>query len=226
MLQTIHPSGILLDKQDHHGAILTQGVYHTRVLRHELVQRAIDDKDPEMEAYWRQWLFNSGTVHADKGFMTLEESLEKNLIPTSGLNFLLDSTFGSTAKKSTWYYGVFVSNSVPSAAWGPDWGKTSGGSATELASAQMVTQTTRPSATFGDAAAGGVLATSAATRITLAEGVSGLSIYGATLNSSSVIAYSGTSEILISAVRFDTTKSGLGTGDKFDLEYSITATST
>lgn len=211
---------------DNRVGVQAGGQYHTRTLRHELVQQAIEDNDPEQEAYWRQWLFNSGTVHTGNGFMTVEDSRDRNLIPTLGLNYLLDVILGNTIKKSAWYFGAFTSNSAPAASWGPDWGKTAGGSATEITSAQMVTQTTRPAATFGDAAASGVLASSDATRITLAEGVSGLALYGATLNSSSAIAYSGTSEILLSAVRFASTKSGLGAGDKVDLEYEITATST
>jgi len=205
-------------------AMQVGGVFYSDVLRHDMVQQAIDDQDPEKEEWARNFVLQQG--HPGYGYTSMGAAADHNLLPTGGLNFLLNVLFFSTAKIGTWYFGPFTSNSTPVAGWLSNWaGATSGPLATELTDAQ-ITGSARGAATFGIAAAAGVIATSTATSLTLETGVSGLSLYGATLNESSTIAYNVTDKILLAATRFSTAKSGLGAADIINLNYSITATST
>jgi len=203
------------------------GIYHTAIRRHELVQRAIDDHDPEQEAWAREQVRLSGMLANHRGFFRTMESVEPNLLPTVGLNYLLNVLLhNSTTKIATWYYGPFVSDWTPTATANANWaGAGSGPLATELAAAQFDEGSTRQSATFVNVAASGEISTSSARTLTLSTGVTGLTLYGATLNQSSTIAYNNTDTVLLSATRFATAKSGLGATDQIMLSYEITATS-
>lgn len=202
------------------------GVYHTAINRHELVQRAIDDGDPEQEAWAREHVRSAGLLAAGRGFFKTMESVELNLLPTVGLNYLLNLLLYSTSKITTWYYGPFVSDWTPTATANANWaGAGSGPLATELAAAQFDEGSARQSATFATGAASGEISTSSARTLTLATGVSGLTLYGATLNQSSVINYNDTANVLLSATRFTSAKSGLGATDQIMLSYELTATS-
>jgi hypothetical protein len=88
----------------------------------------------------------------------------------------------------------------------------------------------RPSAAFGAAANGavsgtGTIATSSATAFTLQTGSTGLSIYGATLNSIATCKYNATDKVLIAATEFGSAKTGLGAADVINVSYSITGSS-
>lgn len=202
------------------------GVYHTAINRHELVQRAIDEGDPEQEAWAREHVRSAGLLAAQRGFFRTMESAEPNLLPTAGLNYLLNLLLYSTSKISTWYYGPFVSDWTPTGTANANWaGAGSGPLATELAAAQFDEGSARQSATFASAASGGEISTSSARTLTLSAGVTGLTLYGATLNQSSVIGYNDTANVLLSATRFSSSKSGLGATDQIMLSYKLTATS-
>jgi len=202
------------------------GVYRSAVLRHESVQRAIDDQDPEQEAWARTLVRASEDLLTCRGFFRSQESVDHNLLPTAGMNFVLNVLLFSTAKISTWYFGPFTSNWTPIAGALSNWaGATSGPLATELTDAQ-ITGSARVALTMGTTAAAGVIASSVASRVTMETGVSGLTVYGATVNEVSTIAYNVADKILLSATAFSTAKAGLAATDKLDLEYQLTATST
>jgi hypothetical protein len=202
------------------------GVFHSDVLRHELVQKAVEDGDPDQEFWARNFVAASGMARSGYGYTSLGATADHNLLPTAGLNFVLNVLFYSTSKIATWYFGPFTDDKTPVAGWLSSWaGAISGPLATELTDAQ-ITGGARAAATFGVTATAAAIATSAATALTLETGVTGLSLYGATLNESSTIAYNVADKILLAATRFSTAKTGLGAADIINLNYSIAATST
>lgn len=198
------------------------GVFTSWVLRHEAVQRAIETGDKLAEAAARS-LVPKGT---DLGHFRLLESVDHNLIPEEGINFVLDLLFHTgQGKQNTWYHGIFTSNWIPSPTAKSDWAKISGGLADELPNASY-DETNRQPAVFATVAASKEIASSTPTRFALAAGTSGITIYGSTLNSTNTVAYTGTDEVLLSAARFNNEKSGLGESDKIDIEYTIEGSST
>lgn len=201
------------------------GVFESQVLRHDFVQRAIDEGDPDREAWAREWVRATGAHRNFTGYHTQQQSADKNLVPDAGLNTLLNIIFGSTAKISTWYQGPFTSNSTPGASWASNWaGASSGPLATELPNAAY-DESNRQAAVFG-AASSKTIATSSATTFTIAAGQSDLSIYGSTLNNIATVAYDATDRVLMAATRFTSPKSGLGAADVVQISYSFTGSST
>jgi len=201
------------------------GVFDTWVNRHELVQKAIDEKDHEKEAWARKWVSAMGFDKTGQGYFSEYCSADHNLIPDGGINYILNVIFGSTAKLSNWYVGLFTSDHTPAPDWGSNWaGATSGPDATELANAAY-NETNRQLAVFGSATTK-TIATSSATVFTLATGQSNVAIYGATLNSVSTVAYNEANEILLAATKFGSPKTGLGAADVINVSYSITGSST
>jgi hypothetical protein len=201
------------------------GVFDSWIHRHELVQRAIDDADPEKEIWAREFVRLRGDLATRRGYFKTMESKEPNLIPNVGLNFVLNVLFFSTSKISTWYHGPFISNWTPVATAQSNWaGAGSGPLATELANAQF-DESNRQAATFGTTASSQSISSSASTTITLATGESGITLYGTTLNQSSTVAYNATDLILLAATAFSTAKSGLGAADVINLDYTISASS-
>jgi hypothetical protein len=197
------------------------GVFTSGVKRHELVQRAIDAGDPEQELWAREKTLLVPDSRFELGF-----AQHHNLVPTLGLNLLLNQLFRNRAAIATWYYGPFLTSWTPAPTAGSNWAGASGALATELSVAQMVTQTTRKAATFGVDAANASITTTAFSEVTLAAGVSGLIWYGLTLNEASAVAYNATDKLLLSASKRPTPLSGLGAGDAFVMGYEFSATST
>ena len=204
------------------------GVFHSSVLRHESVQRAIDEGDPELEAWAREWVRKSGDLHSGRGYFRSQVGADHNIIPTFGRNYLLDLLLDATTSKITaWYHGPFKSNWTPSATARSNWaGATSGPLATEVADAD-IDESGRQQATFTTAAASAAKGATTPTRITVASGTSGITLYGSTLNESATIGYNVTDKVLLSAAAFASgAKSNLGATDKVDLDFDIAATST
>jgi hypothetical protein len=213
-------------------AITIGGVFDTSISRHELVQRAIDEQDPEKEAWMRKWVAAMGFNKTREGYFTEQHSADHNLIPAAGMKYILNVIFGSTLKKSTWYVGLFTDNYSPAQDWDVNWaGATSGPEAPELADAAY-DESGRQAATFGTATGttNGTIATSSATAFTLATGQADVAIYGATLNSSATVAYNvlpaSSTEVLVAATKFGTAKTGLSAADVINVSYSITGSST
>jgi hypothetical protein len=198
------------------------GVFSSWVLRHEAVQRAIDAGDKLAEAAARAAVPRD----SDLGCIRLMESADHNQIPDAGINFILDLVYGSSSKIATWYHGPFTSNWASFAAAESNWaGATSGPLATELANAEY-DETNRQAAVFANPAASKTMTASTPTRFTLATGVSGLTLYGSTLNSVNTVGYDATDAVLLAAAQFDSPKSGLGAADKIDIEYEVVGSST
>ena len=204
------------------------GVFTSAIARHDLVREALETHDPVQEAMARMLVAQMAYEDSARGYALEQVSDEHNLIPDAGLNHYLDvvlGTAGSTTQVTSWYFGLFKSNSTPAAGWLSTWaGALSGPLATELTQAEF-NESGRQLAVFG-AAAAKVKATSAPSVFTLATGTSGISLYGATLNSTATIAYNVADKVLVAATRFTTAKTGLGATDKANVEYTITGSST
>ena len=207
--------GLMVVRQD----FAVGGVFNARILRDELVQDAIEQGDPEMEAWARQQAL------AGKGnYFELSAERSPNRIPDAAINNILDVYFGSASKTSVWYIGCFTSDWTPGAGALSNWaGATSGPLATELPNASY-TESNRQIAAFGSAASKKI-ATSTAATFTLATGISNVTLYGATLNSIATVAYNATDQRLAAATRFATAKSGLSAGDKAEISYEVSGSS-
>jgi hypothetical protein len=210
--------------QAEHASFGIGGIFHSSVQRHETIQRAIEDGDPEKEQWARALVAKQGWHRQGHGLVTIQEESTHNLIPDKGLEFILNLALSSRAKVAAWYHGPFISNWIPVANTASNWsGASSGPLATELATAQF-TKVDRQLAAFADAVSG-VIETSSPTQITIASGVTGLTVYGTTLNSSPIVGYNSTDQVVIAATRFATPKTGLGETDILNLSSSLTASS-
>lgn len=198
------------------------GVFTSWVLRHERVQKAIETGDALAEQAARA-LAPRGS---DVGYFKMQASADHNMIPDAGVEHILDVIYGGTSKVATWYHGPFTSNWSSFALAESNWaGATSGPLATELPNASY-DETNRQAAVFADPAASKTMTASSPTRFTLATGVSGVTLYGSTLNSTSTVNYNATDEVLLAAAQFGSPKAGLGAADKIDIEYEIVGSST
>lgn len=221
-------------KYEHDGAMLRigadvnlaiGGVFSSFIQRHARVQKAIDSGDPALVARLREEVRQLGFHRTREGYFSDQFSLDHNLIPNAGINFILDVIYGSTSKISTWYQGLFTSNSTPAAGWTSAWaGASSGPVATELPDASY-DESGRQAAVFGSATSKKI-STSTPTTFTLATGTSGITIYGSTLNESATVAYNSTDKKLVAATTFANAKSGLGAADVINVSYEITGSST
>lgn len=201
------------------------GVFDTKILRHELVQDAIDRQDPEREEWARSFIRGCGDVTSKRGYFEADSASNHNLVPTAGLTFNLSLLFGTQTKVSSWYIALFTSNSSVDSTWAGNWaGASSGPKATELADASY-DESGRQAATFPSVATSGAIATSSPTAYTLATGTSGVSIYGAVLTNVATVAYNSTDKVLFAATLFGTAKTGLGAADVISTNYSITCAS-
>lgn len=202
------------------------GVFDSWVLRHEDVERAIEDGDPEKEAWVRNMLFAKGGVNSDHGYFRMMEDSSHNLIPDAGVNAALNILLRTaTSKISNWYQGPIKTNVTPASGWLSNWSG-SGGAApgSELVPTTDYTAASRVEAVFGTASAKSIV-TSTASRFTLASGASNITLYGSTLNSVATAAYNVTDQVLLAATLFSAAKSGLGAADKIDIEYTLTGAS-
>jgi hypothetical protein len=201
------------------------GVFNTWIMRHEAVQRAIEDGDPEKEVWLREALLRGGAEFSDAGYFRTMQSEDHNLIPDAGINHILDVVFRTAvSKKSNWYQGPIKTNVTPAAGWLSNWSGAGGAApASELVPTTDYTVSARVEAVF--TAAGSKKIACTATRFTLASGTSGITLYGSTLNSVSTAAYNVTDQVLAAATLFSASKSGLGAADKIDIEYEITGAS-
>lgn len=202
------------------------GYFNSSVMRHESVIRAIEEQDPEKEIWLRNQLFMTGAVYSDQNYVRMMEARDHNLIPDAGINAILDILFRTAVSKvSNWYQGPIKSNVTPGSGWLSNWSGAGGAApGSELVPTTDYTVSARVEAVFGTAGSKKIT-TSTPTRFTLQTGTSGITLYGSTLNSIATAAYNATDKILAAATLFSTAKSGLGAGDKIDIEYEISGAS-
>ena len=204
--------------------LLAGGVFDINAKRHIDVIRAIEDGDPEREAWARQ-----RALLATTGFETVDASHDPNLMPAPGINFFLNLLVGAAIKKGAWYPSAFRNNVTPDDTWDANWAGASSGPKGQEINAGYVTASARAAASFGTAASKSITM-SAAVEYTVKSGVTDLAVYGGTLNSSSAFgydtAYDGANgHVLLAATKRASAVTGLAAGDKINISYTLSATS-
>lgn len=139
-----------------------------------------------------------------------------NLIPTEGLNHVLNVILGATAKISNWYVAPFKGNATPAAGWTA---ANFTSNSTEAVAADYTEGSRRP-LTMGSAA-GGVISNSASKATFTFAG--SLTVYG--FGILSVQAAEATTGTLFAAARLGTARAVVAT-DVLDVQYTLTLTST
>lgn len=147
-----------------------------------------------------------------------DEQIDHNLIPTEGINYLLNVALGSTAKEAAWYLALFSGAATPAANWTA---ATFTSLSTEITSTtEGYSGTTRP--TWTPAAASAGVITNAATRAVYSiVTATSITVTGAGLLSAQT--RGSTAGVLASASRF-TTSRVLNNGDVFELTYQVSLT--
>jgi hypothetical protein len=177
----------------------------------------VREKDPRVQICGEVWL-----DHKRNGeFLCFEEYMGKNLVPTEGLNHLLNVGVGATAKEAAWYCGIFKGSSyTPAASNTAATTLGSGGLCTECLDADYDTPATnRPAYTMA-AASGGVI-TNSASKAEFTINAS-ISVYGAFIASSQ--AKTATTGVLLAIKAFTAARAVIDT-DILYVTYSLTATS-
>lgn len=150
---------------------------------------------------------NDGPWHADP-----------NLLPTEGLNAILDIALGAATKQTNWYMAPFATNTAPSSSLT---------AANFTATQTEFVNYTGTRALWTPAAAAAGVVTNAATPVSITVGAAtgsvNTSIYGLGLISAS--AQSATTGKLAACALFASARTGLVVGDLLGLRYTITLTS-
>lgn len=144
----------------------------------------------------------------------IEREVICNIIPTAGLNYLLNILFKGTSPAAAWYLGIYEGNYTPSAT------DTSANFATDATECTAYTPTARPAFTAGTVSGGAVNNASAKAEFTF---TAAKTIYGGFL--STVSAKSALTGTLLSAVKFASPKTG-AIADVLSVTAGITLTST
>lgn len=154
-------------------------------------------------------------------YLCFEEYQGKNIIPTQGLNEILDVAVGAVAKEAAWYVYIFKTNYTPIASNTASNSLGVAGLHGECQDADYTPVTNRPAYTIVAAAAGVI--TNAASKAAYTIVPAGpTTIYGAGICSSQ--AKTATTGFLLAAKKFDTSRSVV-TGDVLYVTYQISSTS-
>lgn len=140
---------------------------------------------------------------------------EPNVIPTQGLNHMLDVVLRGTAGISPWYIGLFTGNVTP------------GATLTGATFAAVCTEWTGYSegtrVAFDEAAASGGVTDNAANRA-LFTSTGSATVYGGALLSASAKGAAGSGDICLAAARFSSSRAVIN-GDELAVKYTLTLTS-
>ena len=197
------------------------GVFTSWGQRDEQVQLAMDEGDVEKE-WWLRNALLSGQKRPE--LFDFGRSDDPNLLPALGLDFVNNVCFhASQSKVSTWYHGPFTNDASVDSTWtAANWSGGGSPKADELPSAQYGGGSgSRVSATFANASSGGVIQQSTNSDFVFHTGVSGVTIYGGTLNS--VATVGATTGILASATNHGA-KGPFSAADTYSTYYKRTLT--
>lgn len=148
--------------------------------------------------------FTYDIIHERNG-VELSRERVKNIIPTEGLNHLIDSAVCAGTRYTAWYVALFESNSTPAA----------GDTIASYTECQAFDEPTRPAFTPAAVSAGGTNNSAAKAEFTINATKA---IYGTTIVSGS--AKGSTSGVLLSAVRFASVKNVVD-GDLLKISASV-----
>ena len=174
------------------------------------------ENDHRIELRGDVWL-----SHIRDGHYLLREGYQgKNILPTEGLNHVLDVICHGSSQVTTWYCGIFKGNYTPIATDTAADNLGAGGDFTECQDADYDDPATnRPAYTEAAAAAGVITNSANPASFTIAASIT---VYGAFLASSQAkTAASGT---LLAAKKFDASRAVID-NDVLLITYQITATS-
>lgn len=152
-----------------------------------------------------------GFTHSVNG---RDERFDDNLLPTLGLNHVLNVVLHGTAQIATWYVAPFKNNSAPGA------GLTGANFNTDLDELTEYAETTRPAYVEAAAAGGAITNSASKAAFTINAPVNN---WGAALLSSSV-KEDGT-DLCLAAVKYAAVRP-LVAADILNLQYGLTGTST
>jgi hypothetical protein len=152
-------------------------------------------------------------------YLAFEEYQGSNIIPTEGLNSILDTSIGGATQLTGWYVGIFKGNYTPIATNTAANSLGVAGLFTECQDADYDPATNRPAFTIV-AASGGVI-TNAAAKAEFDMKAS-ITVYGAFVASSQ--AKTATTGKLLAAKKFDASRSVIAT-DILYVTYQISAIS-
>lgn len=139
-----------------------------------------------------------------------------NIIPTAGLNLLLDQLVGGAAQVNPWYVALFSGNITPAATLtGPTFVAT----ATEFIGYNEATRVA-----FVEAAAAAGVVDNAASRAVFTINATA-TIYGGALLSASAKSSAGAGDKILACARFATSRAVVA-ADELAVKYTLTATST
>lgn len=141
--------------------------------------------------------------------------VDANLVPTEGLNHILDVALSQATQKSAFYIGIFSGNVTVQSTWtGANWVA----NATEFTNYD---EATRRAWTEAGVAAGVITNTASPALFTIATG--GGTVRGAALVEAS--AKSAVTGVIIAAARFSVDKV-MAAAEELRVRYTLTATST
>jgi len=198
------------------------------MLHHSLKRYARELKSYLTNHQWER--ADNGALYFPKAGLALSGLIESNvngqdtrfdhnLVPTEGLNHVLDVTLHGTAQVTTWYLALYSGAVSPSASWT---GANVVANSTEITSGtDGYTESTRPAFVEAAAAAGVITNAASKAAYTIEMSSGNLTVNGCFLISGS--AKGSTTDILYSASRFSSARS-LADGDIFNLGYTINAT--
>lgn len=147
-----------------------------------------------------------------------DEREDFNLIPTAGINYLLDVGLSNGTKIGSWYLGLYTSNVAPTAAWTPTEFVTTGTESTSTT--EGYTEVSRPAWTDAGPSAGAVNNYASRADFTIAT-ASTFTVWGAAMLS--VNTRGSQTGTLVSAVQFGSARV-LNDADVFQLGYQVTLT--
>lgn len=152
-----------------------------------------------------------------------DERIDHNLIPTEGINHILNVVLGASSKIGTWYHALSNANVSPAANWT---GATYASNATEnVSTSEGYAGANRKTFTPAAAAAAGQINSHAdgfRSSFTIVT-ASTLALWGAALLSAQ--ARGATTGVLLSAVKFASVRN-LNNGDVFNTGYGVELAST
>jgi len=149
----------------------------------------------------------------------LDERFDPNILPTEGLNYLLDIGLGAGSQLTAWYLGLFSGAVTPtSTLTAANWTST----LTEITSgSEGYSESTRVAWTPASASGGSATNTASKAAFTIIT-ASNVTVEGAVMASAS--AKGATTGKVASASRFSTPRT-LSDGDSFNVGYTVTLTS-
>jgi hypothetical protein len=145
------------------------------------------------------------------------DDLYTNVVTTLGKNDILDKYLAGSAYTAAFYIGLITNTSYTAVAAGDTSSSHSGWLEGGGANAPFYSQATRPAATFGSAASGGIKATSSSSVYTIAT--TGGTYKGSFLTTSST--KDGTGGILFSAGTFTGGDRAVSVGDTLNVNYQL-----